>query len=147
MQDFKAHNIKEITCVLSGVPLHDVGGSGESWLELAPEGQITEDEISPDGQVTVCSTNDARLNIRITCKRTSGIMDRLSALMILMRETPNGGAFGPSVIRDVEGELLVNCAKTYLVTAGTVTIGKMAGEVTWHFRAADGISKSFFGGR
>lgn len=147
MDPFKSHNLKEITFVLSGVPLHDVGGAAETWVELEPVGEITEDDISPDGQVTVSMTNDARLDVRVRTMRTSGINDRLSGLMTLQRSTPNGASFGPSVLRDTEGELLVNAANTYIVRAPSMSIAKKPGEMVWQFRFADGLSASLFGGR
>ena len=143
-------DLKDITCILAGIPLHDEDiGKGEVFVELEYEAPDFEDTVGGDGHVTRFATNDPRATATIRSMQTSALNDRLMALLQLDRRSPNGAAVGGFSVVDTQGRHVISATQAWLMgPPGGVQFGKEPGELEWQVRMADAKTlATFHGGR
>jgi len=142
----RAWDLRDLTISLNAVPL--VGGYGEDEV-MALEWE--EDQfvafVGADGEVARASTNNGLATVTLTYAQTSAANDRLSALLIADRAAPNGAGAGHFQARDVNGRMLVESERAWVMAFPSVTLGKTIQTVEWKIQLADAAMSTFIGGR
>ena len=125
----KVYDSKEVTVIAVAIPLTD--GLADNFVEVAPKGAAYDTEIGTDGEVTRFSTNEKRVDIKITLKRSSSHNAQLAAVHAVDRSTTGGAGIGGFLLQDNQGSTLIACAHAWIKQLPTWQMGKAVGDVTW----------------
>lgn len=143
-------DLKDFTFILGGVPMHDADiGKAENFVSVEWDSPDYEDVVGSDGHVTRYNTNDNRATITLRTMQTSGLNDRLMAILAADRLTPNGAAVGGVLLADGQGRHVISAAQAWLSgPPGGLEFGKEPSDYEWVIRCADAKgAATFHGGR
>jgi hypothetical protein len=103
--------------------------------------------VGADGEVSRAATNNGLATITLTYAQTAAANDRLTALLKADIAAPNGAGAGMYSARDVNGRMLVQAERAWVMGYPSVTLGKTIQVVEWKLQLADASLASFIGGR
>lgn len=123
--------------VLVSVGDRQISGYADGdFVSLTPRSQVNEDYVGTDGEVTIASVNDPRVDVTITLAQSSQSNDILSELLAL-------GGQHRFVARDLLGTTNVE-GKCWFRQEPEVTFGRSVGTRAWQLTVEK--KSSFIGG-
>jgi len=132
----KIYDSKEVSIVLSGIPID--GGFAEG--EFCRIEQTEEDflmVIGTDGEVTRSKSNNASTKNILILMQSATINAALSALNNLDKSAGNGAGVGPLLIKDRQGVSLYAASKAWISKPPNVSFDKTATSREWEITCAD----------
>ena len=143
---FKAWNINDLALSLNAVPL-DAGGYAEDEVFTLEWGEDWfQKYVGADGEVTRSRTNNFGAVATLKYAQTADANDRLSAILQADVLLPNGAGAGMFMARDVEGRLVVQAQRAWVMGPPPIKLAKTVQVYEWKIDLADARG-SFFGGR
>jgi hypothetical protein len=143
----RAWNIRDLAISLNAVPLSDGGYGEDEVMQLEWEEDQFTAYVGADGEVSRAATNNGLATITLTYAQTAAANDRLTALLKADIAAPNGAGAGMYSARDVNGRMLVQAERAWVMGYPSVTLGKTIQVVEWKLQLADASLASFIGGR
>jgi hypothetical protein len=143
----RAWNIKDLAISLNAVPLSDGGYGEDEVMQLEWEEDQFTAYVGADGEVSRAATNNGLATVTLTYAHTAAANDRLTALLKADMAAPNGAGAGMFSARDVNGRMLVQAERAWVMAYPSVTLGKTIQTVEWKLQLADASLASFIGGR
>ncbi len=141
----KAWNIRDLSISLNAVPLADGGFADDEVFSLAWDEEQFGKYVGADGEVTRHNTNNFAAEATLRYQQTSGMNDRLTALL-QADLAPNGGGAGVFKVHDKEGRLVVLAERAWVKGFPEIKAGKTVQVVEWKIDLADARA-TFVGGR
>jgi hypothetical protein len=116
----------------------------DNAIEIEPEADLYDDEAGTDGEVARYKSNDRRATITLRLMKTSPTNDLLQIQANLDRNTPNGLAIYPIIVKDMNGTEFHMAPKAWIKRYPKAANGMKAGPREWVFRTNEWIPN--FGG-
>ncbi len=147
MAQMRAWNIKDLFIALNAVPLHDGGYGEDEVMALEWEEDQFTAYVGANGEVSRAATNNGLATVTLTYAQTAAANDRLTALLKADLLATNGAGAGAFQARDVNGRMVVQSDRAWVMAYPSVTLGKTIQVVEWKIQLADASMGSFIGGR
>lgn len=143
----RAWNIKDVAISLNAVPLSDGGYGEDEVMTLEWEEDQFTAYVGADGEVSRAATNNGLATVTLTYAHTAAANDRLTALLKADIAATNGAGAGMFQARDVNGRMVVQSERAWVMAYPSVTLGKTIQTIEWKLQLADAAFGSFIGGR
>ena len=143
----RAWNIKDLAISLNAVPLSDGGYGEDEVMALEWEEDQFTAYVGADGEVSRAATNNGLATVTLIYAHTAAANDRLTALLKADIAATNGAGAGMFQARDVNGRMVVQSERAWVMAYPSVTLGKTIQTIEWKLQLADAAFGSFIGGR
>jgi hypothetical protein len=147
MSQMRAWNLRDLVLSLNAVPLEDGGYGEDEVMQLEWEEDQFVAFVGATGEVSRAATNNGLATVTLTYAQTGAANDRLSALLRADMLAPNGAGAGMFTARNLNGRLVVQADRAWVMGYPGVTLGKTIKTFEWKIQLADALMGTFIGGQ